>query len=167
LGVRCRQDLVDRQVDVLTNRRLVTALVALLLVNACALVRSEPDPDPNAPCPIPPPIAAATWISSPHASVIEGTVLRVDSLNDSTPKPLTDAHVLVTGPVQRSVVVDSAGHFRLAALPDGQYAVSVRRLGYPTRRDSLHVGVQGAFGEIRLKTDVILFPNCCHSRICL
>jgi hypothetical protein len=150
---------------VLTKLRVVAALLAPLLVNACALVR--PEPAPNAPCPIPLPIAAATWISSPQASVIEGTVFRVDSLNDPTPKPLADAHVIIAGPVERSVVVDSAGHFRLTGLPDGQYAVSVRRLGYSTRRDSLRVGARGAIGEIRLRTDVVLLPNCCRSRICL
>ncbi len=124
-------------------------------------------PDSNAPCPIPPTIAVASWTPTTQSGVIEGTVLRVDSLSDPTPKPIRDAQVVAAGTVQRTTVVDTAGHFRLSGLPDGDYAFTVRGIGFPTRRDSLRVRANGFTGAVRLRTNVVLFPNCCRLRYCL
>ncbi len=164
-GVPCRQPLLNRHVGVLNNHRLMAPMGTLLLIGACARFRRSPDS--NAPCPIPPTIAVASWTPTTQSGVIEGTVLRVDSLSDPTPKPIRDAQVVAAGTVQRTTVVDTAGHFRLSGLPDGDYAFTVRGIGFPTRRDSLRVRANGFTGAVRLRTNVVLFPNCCRLRYCL
>ena len=164
-GVRCRHASLNRHVDVQKNRCLLTLLSASLFSSACALFRRSPDP--NAPCPIPPTVAVANWNPTSQSGVIDGAVLRVDSLSDPTPKPLLDAQVVAAGPVRRSTTVDTVGRFRLNELPDGDYALTVRAIGFPTRHDSLRVRSNGFTGAIRLRTEVVLFPNCCRSRYCL
>jgi len=74
------------------------------------------------------------WTRTSRPGVVEGTVLRVDSLADSIPKPLNEARVRVIGPMQRSATVDSAGRFTLEGLPDGDYVVRVLRIGFPAHR---------------------------------
>jgi len=147
------------------SRHAVAITATCLLVGACSLLRRSPES--NAGCAIPPTIAVARWVVTSDSGVIEGSIVQVDSLRDPTPQPLANATVFVKGPVQRVVGGDSTGHFRLASLPPGDYVVDVRRIGFSTRRDSLRIGIGGVRGEIRLRSDVILFPSCCHSPVCL
>ena len=148
-----------------TARRFVPVMIASMVIAACGLLHRS---DPNAPCPVPPAVSLARWTPTNNSGVIEGTVMRVESLRDTAPKPLDQARVFISGPVQRSADVDSAGGFRLADLPLGQYLVGVRKVGYPPRNDSLRIGPGGLTGVIRLsQTPIALFANCCHSQICL
>lgn len=136
-----------------------------MLLASCALLRR---PDQDAPCPGPPNFAAAKWTQSAESGVIQGIALHADSLADTVGKRLSSAAELVAaGPVKRVILLDSSGRFRLAGLPSGDYVVTVKALGYPTRRDSLHLRDNGASGVIRLGTYVNIFPACCHSLICL
>jgi Carboxypeptidase regulatory-like domain len=143
----------------------VPVVALCILGGACALWRRSDDP--NEPCPSPPTIAVARWTPISSEGVIQGTVFRVESLRDPTPQPLADAHISIIGPIQRTITGDSAGHFRFVGLPSGNYVVYARRIGFPTRRDSLRIEGTGLDGEIRLRSDAIVFPNCCHSQVCL
>jgi hypothetical protein len=56
--------------------------------------------------------------------------------------PLISANVTIQ-PGGRSVLTDSAGHFRASALPNGRYYVRVRFVGYEEAHDSVSVGLGG------------------------
>jgi hypothetical protein len=133
--------------------------VALLAcaVTACATHREAYESEH---CPPPPHIALARWAPIDSLGVIEGRVLRVASVGDTAPKPLPDTQVQAIGPVQRGIVVDTAGRFRLTNLPVGEYLVRVRRFGFPERLDSLRIDATGYRGEIRLGPELVLFPCC-------
>jgi hypothetical protein len=79
----------------------------------------------------------ARWLATSDSGTIEGIVLRVDSLLDQTPAPLVDALVGLVGPLQHTVTVDRAGHFRFTDLSPGQYRVFDRRMGFPHRNARL------------------------------
>jgi hypothetical protein len=59
--------------------------------------------------------------------------------------PLASAYVTLE-PGRRAFSTDSAGHFRVPALPNGRYYVRVRFVGYEEAHDSVTYG----FGGLRL-----------------
>jgi hypothetical protein len=93
--------------------------------------------------------------------------MRVESTRDAHPTPFRDFLVDAVGPVQRSIWGDSTGHFRFSGLPSGVYAVRIRRLGFPTRLDSVRLGSTGVSGEIRLSINTSPLVNCCNTPICM
>ena len=134
-----------------------------ILATACSHARPITYANAGSTCALRSPIAAAHWTSNPKRGAIEGTVHRIEALNDSSETPLSDAEVAVSGPVEQKTVVDSVGQFHLANLPAGTYAVTVRRAGFPTRSDSLVIDSTGAIGDIHLRGGA-RYPICSSAR---
>lgn len=134
----------------------LTTVIALVAVchSASASAQHAANGTYVGPCAHQSPIAAALWGTTPNRGVIEGRVRQIQTLTDTSEHPLNDTEVAISGPVERTALVDGNGEFRLANLPAGNYAVVVRHDGFPTRRDSLVIDTVGAIGDIRLRRDV-------------
>lgn len=66
----------------------------------------------------------------------EGSMTLRGGVRDDNGAPVAGASVVATGPVERSVLTDEAGRFRLGPLPVGRYAVRVEAMGYrPASRE--------------------------------
>jgi hypothetical protein len=96
-----------------------------------------------------PPALAETRIASDRAlaGFIAGTVLDRDS-----GRPLRQARVELK-PAGQIGMTDSTGHFAFADVRAGTYQLTVRRLGYERRVDTLTVG-----GEQGIRTQLALTP---------
>jgi hypothetical protein len=145
------------------NAHRYTAAASLIALSACS---SLPQPalraDAGSRCALRSPIAAARWMPN-RKRAIEGTVHRINTLTDTSNTALSGAAITISGPADRTTVVDSAGRFSVVDLPEGTYAVTVSHAGFPTRRDSLVVDSTGAVGDIRLR-DGMRYPICTRSR---
>jgi hypothetical protein len=141
----------------------ILPMFAIVGLSGCGLIRRSHDGDASCP---PPVISMAQWTPTRDSGVIEGRVLRVESKHDAHPISLPETLVNVEGPVRRTMWGDSSGHFRFSGLPRGTYAVLIRRIGFPARRDTVRVGPAGAFGDIRLSMDAML-PTCCSTSVCM
>ncbi|MDQ6829867.1 MAG: carboxypeptidase-like regulatory domain-containing protein [Gemmatimonadota bacterium] len=79
-------------------------------------------------------IAAAPLTIAAQRAALVGTVL-----GEPSEKPLVGAEVTIPK-IGRSVRTDSAGHFRLDALPEGSHVIVVRLIGYAPIETTLSFG---------------------------
>src|SRR6478609_9658331 len=78
-----------------------------------------------------PPLGVA---GAQQVGVVRGTIL-----DAATERPLPNASVAVNSAL-RSTTTDTAGVFRVTALPEGLYTIEVRRIGYrPARQVNVRV----------------------------
>jgi iron complex outermembrane receptor protein len=81
-------------------------------------------------------LAAALLLSgclagaAPSASAQQGTGIFSGIVRDAQGAPVAGATVVARGAVERGVVTDRAGAFRLGPLPEGAYTLRVEALGY-------------------------------------
>ena len=94
-------------------------------------------------CPAP---RAHTQFAEDRSSsgVIAGAVRDRD-----TGRPIAEARVQVT-PTSRSTTSDSAGAFSIGGLPSGQHVVSVLRIGYERRTDTVSIRARSVHAQIAL-----------------
>jgi hypothetical protein len=85
--------------------------------------------------------------------VITGRVTNLD-----TGAPVSDAVVTIS-PNDRRQVTDSVGLFALDSLPPGQYVISIRRIGYVQRTDSIALSGSSAV-EVRIPLEPSYVERC-------
>ena len=101
-------------------------LLCLSVITGCGRYATHQEPG------CPPPRAHTRFAEDRSRSgVIAGAVRDRD-----TGRPIGEARVQVT-PTSRSTTSDSAGAFSIAGLPPGQHVVSVLRIGYESRTDTV------------------------------
>lgn len=128
--------------------RICGRLVVIMCLVACSRYETRPM-DPRE-CPPEPSAGPIRLLPATRPSTLTGTVL---DQNHPEAHPIAGARVRLAGAdrLVREETSDSAGRFLFEPTPRGRYSVTILRVGYHARSDSVDVPPGGAALEVTLR----------------